>query len=114
MLQPGAEPWTAPEEGLLVYDRTTKSVTALTSSFTAEIEDFGAKLFLLYPQQKGWAVIGRIDKYLPSAAVKLKSVSEDRVVFTLRESGPLVIWSTHGTPEMLNGTFERIGENLYE
>lgn len=58
-------------------------------------------------------MIGRTDKYLPSAAVKIKSVSKDKVVFTLHESGPLAIWSDQGAPKMKGATFTLIGENLY-
>ncbi|WPJ95996.1 Sip1-related alpha-galactosidase [Coraliomargarita algicola] len=113
LLQPSDGPWTQPEEGLLVYDQAAQSVVSLDDDLTAEVESFGAKLFLLYPKTQGWAVIGRTDKYLPSAAVKVQSVSNDQVVFTLHESGPLAIWSDQGAPKMKGATFELIGENLY-
>ncbi len=113
LLQPSDGPWAQPEEGLLVYDRAAQSVVSLDDDLSAEVESFGAKLFLLYPKTQGWAVIGRTDKYLPSAAVKVRSVSNDQVVFTLHESGPLAIWSDQGAPKMKGATFELIGENLY-
>lgn len=113
LLQPSNGPWAQPTEGLLVYDRDAQKVIPLTEDFSAEVDDFGAKLFMLYPKTQGWAVIGRTDKYLPSAAVKVKSVSKDKVVFTLHESGPLAIWSDQGAPQMKGATFKSIGENLY-
>ena len=58
-------------------------------------------------------MIGRIDKYLPAAAVKIKAVSAKEIVFTLKESGPLAIWSDAGTPKLKGTTFRLIGDNLY-
>lgn len=113
LLQPSDGPWAQPAEGLLVYDRDAQTVSPLADGFSTEVDDFGAKLFLLYPKTQGWAVIGRTDKYLPSAAVKVKSVSKDKVVFTLHESGPLAIWSDQGAPKLKGATFKSIGENLY-
>ncbi len=113
LLQPSSGPWPQPQDGLLVYDREQKKIVPLTGEFTTEIGNFGAKLFLLYPQTAGWAVIGRTDKYLPAAAVKVKSVSQDKIVFTLHESGPLAIWSNQGTPKMAGASFKDLGDNLY-
>jgi len=112
LLQP-AEAWAQPQEGLLVYDHDLKKVVPLNDGFTTNVENFGAKLYLLYPKTKGWAVIGRTDKYLPAAAVKIKSVSDKEVVFTLKESGPLTIWSEKGAPKMEGASFISIDENLY-
>lgn len=109
----GGAVWKAPAEGLLVYDREAKSVVELGEGFSTEVSEFGAKLFFLYPKAKGWVVIGRGDKYLPGAAVKIQSVSDDEITFTLEESGPLTIWSENGTPKMDGASFEKIGENLY-
>jgi hypothetical protein len=111
LLQP-AEAWAQPEE-LLVYDQDQKTVVALKAALTTDVETFGAKLYLLYPKTQGWAVIGRTDKYLPSAAVKLKSVSDKQVSFTLKESGPLMIWSEKGAPKMKGASFKSVGDNLY-
>jgi hypothetical protein len=105
--------WTAPSEGLIVYDRETKSAVELGAGFSTEVPTFDAKLFLLYPKVKGWAVIGRSDKYLPAAAVDVKSASERQISFTLEESGPLLIWSERGTPKMNGATFKSVGGNLY-
>lgn len=112
LLQP-AENWAQPEEGLLVYDRELKKAVSLNDGFKTEVGTFGAKLFLLYPKTKGWAVIGRTDKYLPAAAVKITSVSDQQVAFTLKESGPLMIWSEKGAPKMKGASFTSVGGNLY-
>lgn len=113
LLQPTDGPWAQPEEGLLVYDQAAQSVVSLDQELSSEVDSFGAKLLLLYPKTQGWAVIGRTDKYLPSAAVKVKSVSKDQVVFTLHESGPLAIWSDQGAPKLKGATFKSIGNHLY-
>ena len=68
---------------------------------------------LVYPKTQGWAVIGRVDKYLPAAAVKVSSVSEDRISFTLKESGPLMVWSEGGAPTMEGISFKQLGQNVY-
>ncbi|TWU38820.1 hypothetical protein Q31b_38980 [Novipirellula aureliae] len=102
-----------PAEGILVFDRETKSVVDLGKGFSSEVPNFDAKLFFLYPKTKGWAVIGRSDKYLPAAAVKVTSVSDREITFTLKESGPLMVWSETGAPQMEGATFESLGKGLY-
>ena len=113
LLQTGDGPWAVPTEGLLVYDREARSVVDLGQGFAAEVPNFDAKLFLLYPKTKGWAVIGRSDKYLPSAAIKINSATVDEIAFTLKESGPLMVWSEKGAPQMTGATFESLGDGLY-
>jgi len=113
LLQPTEGPWALPKERLLIYDRDEKKVIQLQETITCDINNFGAKLFLLYPKTSGWAVIGRSDKYLPSAAVKIKSVTADKVVFTLKESGPLAVWSEKGTPKIKGISFDPQGNGLY-
>ena len=113
LLLPDGQPWSVPQDGLLVYDRETNSVSELADDFQNQIPNFDARLYLLYPKTKGWAVIGRSDKYLPAAAVKVQSVADDQITFTLEESGPLMVWSENGTPKMDGATFKSVGENLY-
>ena len=113
LLLPNGEPWSVPEDGLLVYDRQSQSVFELGENFESEIPNFDAQLYLLYPKSKGWAVIGRSDKYLPAAAVKIQSVAKDQITFDLKESGPLMVWSANGIPKMDGATFKSVGENLY-
>ncbi|MGJ8654581.1 MAG: Sip1-related alpha-galactosidase [Opitutaceae bacterium] len=112
-LLPNGAAWTAPSEGLLVYDRDAKSVIELGKGFSTEVGEFDAKLFLVYPKSKGWAIIGRADKYLPAAAVDVTSVSDSEITFTLKESGPLMVWSEKGVPRMKGAAFKLAGGNLY-
>ncbi len=113
LLQPNKGAWPISAEGLLVYDRKARTVVDLADGFSTDVPNFDAKLFLLYPKTKGWAVIGRSDKYLPAAALKIKSVSSSKISFTLKESGPLMIWSEEGTPKMRGASFKTVGSNLY-
>ncbi|MGJ8691855.1 MAG: Sip1-related alpha-galactosidase [Thalassotalea sp.] len=113
LLQPNTGQWAMPKEGVLVYDREKHSVINLDDKFSTKIANFDAKLFLLYPKTQGWAVIGRTDKYLPAAAVKIQSVSPKQITFTLAESGPLMIWSANGKPTMAGAIFKAIGNGLY-
>ncbi|CAA6691842.1 MULTISPECIES: Sip1-related alpha-galactosidase [unclassified Lentimonas] len=112
-LLPNGSNWTAPAEGLVVYDRETKSAVELGKGLSTEVSQFDAKLFLLYPKTKGWVVIGRADKYLPAVAVDVQSATENHISFTLKESGPLLIWSEQGTPKMNGASFKPVGDNLY-
>jgi hypothetical protein len=113
LLQPNTGPWPTPNEGILVYDRDNQSVVDLGKRYSSTVANFDAKLFLLYPKTKGWAVIGRSDKYLPAAAVKVNSVSANKITFTLAESGPLMVWSANGKPAMAGTTFKSLGNGLY-
>ena len=88
-------------------------IVELSDGFSTEVSNFGAKLFFLYPKVKGWAVIGRSDKYLPAAAVDVQSATETQISFTLKESGPLLIWSAKGAPKMKGAEFKSVGDNLY-
>ncbi|MFC7338857.1 Sip1-related alpha-galactosidase [Haloferula chungangensis] len=106
-------PWMPPSDGLLVYDRESRSVVDLGEGFTTEIPTFDARLYLLYPKTQDWAVIGRSDKYLPAAAVKVKSAGESELTFTLMESGPLLVWSGKEAPKMEGASFEPLGGGLY-
>ena len=113
LLQPYKGIWKAPEEGVLVYDRETKSVAELGGGYETEVASFDAKLFLLYPKKEGWVVLGRTDKYLPAAAVKVDAVSENEVTFTLKEAGPFSVWSAKGPPKSKGLTFTEAGNGLY-
>ncbi|WP_017446661.1 Sip1-related alpha-galactosidase [Gayadomonas joobiniege] len=114
LLKPNNGPWSLPDEGLLVYDPQSKSVSGLASVHSTQIDNFSAKLFFLYPKNKGWAVIGRSDKYLPGAAVSINEITQKRITFYLEESGPLLVWSESGTPIMNDAKFTSLGGGLYQ
>ncbi len=113
LLQPYAGAWDIPKEDLLVYDRDENKVVSLKEKLTYDIPDFRAKMLLLYPKKEGWAVIGRADKYLPAATVKVTAISDKKVTLILKESGPLTVWSDKGTPKMEGASFRSLGDGLY-
>ncbi|VGO20394.1 Sip1-related alpha-galactosidase [Pontiella sulfatireligans] len=112
-LQPYAGPWKFPTEGLLAYEQKTHELVDLAQPHSFPMEPNSARLFMLYPKTKGWAVIGRTDKYLSSATVEVQSVTDAEITFTLREYGPFAIWSANGAPKMKGVTFSDAGNGLY-
>lgn len=112
-LQPYAGAWRSPQAGLIAYEQKTGQVTDLSSDLRISMEKDEAKLFMLYPKWKGWAVIGRTDKYLSSATVESVSASDSEVRFILKEAGPFAVWSANGTPKMEGVTFTDAGNGLF-
>lgn len=112
-LQPYSGKWILPKEGLLAYNQQTQQIQELSKKLTFEMEPNEAKLFMLFPKTKGWAVIGRTDKYLSAAAVKIESIEDSKIVFTLSEYGPFAIWSKKGIPKMQGVEFKAAGKGLY-
>ena len=70
-------------------------MSELGEGFQSEIPNFDARLYLVTLKLRG-AVIWRIDKYLPSAAVKVSAIMKEKVSFSLMETGPLMGWSENG------------------
>ncbi|MBK1825520.1 Sip1-related alpha-galactosidase [Haloferula rosea] len=113
LLAPGSPAWPVPKDSLLVYDREKRSVIELSEGFSSEVTTFDGKLFLLYPNSNGWAVIGRADKYLPAASVAVESSSDREIHFMLHESGPFLVWSAKGVPRMNGIEFKEVSDKLY-
>jgi hypothetical protein len=70
-----------------------------TSSFV--ITTFGDEMFWLTQVRHGWGPLGRADKFLGPAAITSLEINTDECRFTVREQGPVLLWSEHGAP---NGT----------
>jgi hypothetical protein len=113
MMQPYASTWKDPEEGLVVYDWSRKMAVRLAQSYEVSLENFGGLLLQLSPIRSGWSVIGRIDKYLPGAAIDAIAVAPGSLAFTLKESGPFAIWCEHGVPISAGISFKAVAENFY-
>lgn len=113
LLQPNNGPWPVPDSGLLVFDPQTQSVHQLNKEYATTVAKFSAKLFFLYPKTKSWAIIGRSDKYLPAAAINVLSVTEHKISFNIEETGPLLVWSEKGKPNMQGVQFKDLGKGLY-
>ena len=113
MLQPCPGTWRVPAEGLVVYDWYAGAARKLGTRYTFELDGFADRLLHLCPIRKGWAVVGRTDKYLSPAAVEVLDVSAKALKLRLAESGPLAIWSGKGAPRARGVDFADAGNGLY-
>jgi len=115
MIQPYQGRWKVPEEGLVVYDWYAGKAEKLDEKYVFELKGFSDRLLHLCPIRKGWAVIGRTDKYLSPAAIEVLSVSAKKLKLRLIESGPLAIWlaDDFDFPTAENASFANKGSGLW-
>jgi hypothetical protein len=113
MIQPYSGEWKRPGEGLVVYDWYAGVAQKLNGGYEVAIKGFGDRLLQISPIKKGWAVIGRTDKYLSAAAVEVLARTENELRLQLHEAGPLGIWLTHGTPAADGVDFSDKGNGLF-
>lgn len=113
MLQPYGES-DLPKEGLVIYNWLEGKACRLKAEYRFEITGFGDKLFILSPVINGWAIIGRPDKYLSAAAVKVLFSTTEEIVINMTESGPILIWLEEGEPYPENNSFKRLDNNLWK
>jgi len=113
MIQPYAGKWKLPKEGLVAYDWYARKTVKLDKPYAFELRGFTDRLIHLLPVRKGWAAIGRIDKYLSPAAVEIVSVSHDELTIKMVESGPLGIYLAQGVPSASNVSFTDAGNGLW-
>jgi hypothetical protein len=112
LLQP-AQQWAMPKEGLLCYDCETQQAEVLTDVYEKNLPAGVGHLLQLHPITNGMAVIGRIDKYLPGAAIESLSSNNDALEVVLKESGPIYIWSADGAPRIDGISSEEVSTSLY-
>jgi hypothetical protein len=114
MMQPYPGAWKMPAEGLVLYDGYAGKGWKFEKDFTFELKGLEDRFFQLVPIRKGWAVIGRTDKYLSAAAVEVVSVDEGAMRIKMIESGPLAIWSERGVPKGDVVSFQAAGKGVYK
>ncbi|MHC4762300.1 MAG: Sip1-related alpha-galactosidase [Planctomycetota bacterium] len=114
MIQPYPGKWDEPEEGLVVYNWYSGTGGKLVDSYRVRLKGFSDCLLLLCPIRRGWAVVGRADKYLSPSAIKTVVYSDNKLKVTLYESGPLVIWCKTGTPKGKKLKFTALGNGLWK
>ncbi|WP_309009081.1 Sip1-related alpha-galactosidase [Pelagicoccus sp. SDUM812005] len=114
MIQPYEAPWKLPREGLVCFDWREGKGRKLDEAYTFELSGFSDRLLLLAPIRKGWAVIGARDKYLSPVAVGELQASRRSLELTLLESGPLVIWSSEGTPRLEGYAARDLGNGFWQ
>ncbi|WP_372774746.1 Sip1-related alpha-galactosidase [Mangrovibacterium sp.] len=113
MMQPYEGLWKLPEEGVLLYDQYAETAIVLTEEYAFDLESRKERLFLLSPIQFGWSVIGRPDKYLSAAGVKLLETDEKTLKIKMMEDGPLMIWSDGKVPASDNFEFTQLENGLW-
>ncbi|MCX7011295.1 MAG: Sip1-related alpha-galactosidase [Candidatus Sumerlaeota bacterium] len=96
LMLPEPETWSLPAEGLLLYDWKRGHAEKLAKDYPFTLRGFDDLLALLCPITKGWAVIGRADKYLSPAAVEVTEVTENELIVRAKEGGPVTVWSAPG------------------
>jgi hypothetical protein len=113
MIQPYEKLWTMPIEGVVAYDVMRKTATLLTETHTISMSEFGCTLLQLCPVRKGWSIVGMDDKYLPGVSVRDVKYTKAHMSFTMQEHGRIVIWSSHGRPQIRGVAMELLSPNLY-
>ncbi|MFW5802974.1 MAG: Sip1-related alpha-galactosidase [Verrucomicrobiota bacterium] len=82
-----------PTEGLVLYDWVAGEACLLEDDGWAfALEKFADRLLLLCPIIRGWAVIGRSDKYLSPTAVTVRHVDRDCLVLESAEPATVTVW----------------------
>ncbi len=115
MMQP-RRTWRMPSEGLIIYDWYARRSEFLRKKYAFRLERFSDRLLLLCPVRNGWAMIGRTDKFLSPAAVKVLRSSPSELLFQAREAGPIAIWQAdkNATLHSDDCALRKITPNLWE
>jgi hypothetical protein len=92
MIQPYPGPWKAPQEGLIVFNWHKKCGEKLDTAYEVELQGFSDCLLFLCPIQKGWAIVGGINKYLSPSVISVAHFEDDFCRIEIAEFGPVVIW----------------------
>jgi len=114
MIQPYPGKWNIPEEGLFIYDWHARTGRKLDPDYSFELHGFDDRLLHLCPVTKGWAVIGRTDKFLSPAAVEIISATPAALTLRLEESGPFALYLADGAPSAHDISFEHQGPGLWK
>jgi len=86
----------------------------LNSDYEFSVDRMKGKIFNLAPINKGWAIIGRSDKYLGGCTYTIVGFSENAVELLLDESGPIIIYSANRKPKTKQGELTEMGNGFYE
>lgn len=113
MVQPYPGRRQPPPEGLVLWDWYDGTAFKLASDYEFELKPLADRLLLLCPVTSGWAVLGRFDKYLGPAAVKVRQVTAAALTLEMLEAGPLALWSEAGAPQIAGAVFADRGNGLY-
>jgi len=113
LIQPYPGAWPVPDEGLLVFDWESGRAQRLGTEYRTTVPNYSSRLLLLCPIRNGWAVIGRTDKYLSPAATEVIASDGRSLTLSLKESGPLAVWSATGQIHSEDAEFVDAGGGLW-
>ncbi len=116
MMQDGEATWAFPSEGVLAYDVARRSAQPLgrDDRIVLDLPTFGDTFHLLVPIRHGWAVLGRVDKFLAPAGVGELTATPTALDVMLPEQGPLLLWRRDGMPATADGTLlQSQGDGLW-
>lgn len=112
-----AAPYAAiPAEGIAAYSgEGGRALTPAQPDLEVELTGFKDRLFIMAPIVRGWAVIGRGDKFLsPCAMTGAPEYGEGNLRFRVKESGPVIIWHGKGTVKAGQTPVKELGNGFYE
>jgi len=115
MMQPKAQRWQTPEEGLIWYDWFAGKGGALKDrqDFTIDMPLDG-KLIIISPVKNGWGVIGLSGKYLSPSSLEDLQAKPASLTLKMREGGEFVIYLAKGEPVSDGIKFEALGNGLWK
>lgn len=105
-----------PPEGIAVYSAEGgRALTPDRPDLDVDITGFRDRLFIMAPIVRGWAVIGRGDKFLSPCAVEgTPEYAENSLRFRIKEAGPVVIWHGRGAVKAADTPVKNLGNGFYE
>jgi hypothetical protein len=113
-IQPKAESWKAPGEGLVYYDWYEQKGGKLGSEYKFDLIGFADKLVQLSPVKYGWSVIGNPNKYLSANAVRSIEYADNKLKIVMVESGELVVFNLSPISCSLASKIENMGNGLWK
>ncbi len=104
-----------PAEGIAAYSAEGGRATPAQPDLDVKLTGFKDRLFIMAPIVRGWAVIGRGDKFLsPCALAAAPEYGADSLRFRVKESGPVVVWRGKSPVKAGNVPVKNLGNGFYE
>jgi hypothetical protein len=113
-IQPKAESWKAPKDGLVYFDWYDQKGGKLNNEYKFELIGFADKLVQLSPIKHGWAVIGNPNKYLSANTIKSIDYSKKKLKIVMVESGELVVYNSSPISCSSAKKIEILGNGLWK
>jgi len=65
------------------------------------------------PIKKGWAVVGRPDKYLSASTVEILKTKKESIAIKIFEPGSIILYSQQGNLKSDRMNFTSLGNDFY-